>query len=311
MAAATPSRLGQVNAAGAVDAIFLKVFSGEVLTSFHKNNVMLGNTMVRSISSGKSAQFPVTGVASAAYHTVGTELTGSAINHAEKTINIDDLLIADTFISNIDEAMNHYDVRSIYSDEVGKVLAETMDSNIAQVGCLAARASATLTGGNGGSILTAATFNSDSAVLAGGIFDAAQALDEKNVPDADRFAYFAPSEYYLLAQNTTVINQWYGGQGAISEGTVLKVAGIPIVKTNSLPDATVATGPAAYQGLFNTTVGLVLHKSGVGTVKLMDLATESEYDIRRQGTLMLAKYAVGHGILRPECAVELRTAAPA
>jgi hypothetical protein len=40
----------------------------------------------------------------------------------------------------------------------------------------------------------------------------------------------------------------------------------------------------------------------------MDLAAESEYDIRRQGTLMVAKYAVGHGILRPEAAVELAKA---
>jgi hypothetical protein len=33
--------------------------------------------------------------------------------------------------------------------------------------------------------------------------------------------------------------------------------------------------------------GLVCHPSAVGTVKLMDLATEMEYDIRRQGTLWL------------------------
>jgi len=35
---------------------------------------------------------------------------------------------------------------------------------------------------------------------------------------------------------------------------------------------------------------------------------ESEYDIRRQGTLMVAKMALGHGILRPEAAVEIQTA---
>jgi hypothetical protein len=40
-------------------------------------------------------------------------------------------------------------------------------------------------------------------------------------------------------------------------------------------------------------------------VKLMDLSTEMEYSVRHQGTLIVAKYAMGHGILRPECAVEL------
>jgi hypothetical protein len=49
----------------------------------------------------------------------------------------------------------------------------------------------------------------------------------------------------------------------------------------------------------------VVHKSAVATVKLLDLGMEGAYDIRRQGTLMVAKYAVGHGVLRPEGAVEI------
>ena len=60
-----------------------------------------------------------------------------------------------------------------------------------------------------------------------------------------------------------------------------------------------------YDGDFSNTVGIVAHPSAVGTVKLMDLATEAEYQIERQGTLFIAKYAMGHGVLRPECAIEL------
>ena len=47
-------------------------------------------------------------------------------------------------------------------------------------------------------------------------------------------------------------------------------------------------------------------REAIGTVKLLDLATESEYQIERQGTLFVAKYAMGHGVLRSECAVEVR-----
>jgi len=307
MANATPSRLGQANLTGDAKALFLKVWSGEVLTAFHRENVFLNRSMVRSIQSGSSAQFPTTGTITAAYHTPGTELVGTTVAAAERTIVIDDLLVAQAFIARIDEAMNHYDVRSIYSDEAGKVLSETMDSNLAQVGVLAARASATITGGNGGTVLTNAAYGTDSAVLAAGLFTAAQTLDEKNI-GSDRNVFLRPAQYYLLAQNTTVINQWYGGKGAISDGTVLKVAGIEVVKTNALPKTNVNTGVAAYQGNFSTTVGLVMNKAAIGTVKLLDLASESEYDIRRQGTLIVSKYAVGHGILRPECAIELKTA---
>lgn len=307
MANATASRLGQINGAGDVDALFLKVFSGEVLTAFHRDNVFLGKSMVRTISNGKSASFPAIGTITAAYHTPGAELVGTAVNAAERVITIDDLLVAQAFIANIDEAKNHYDVRSVYSDETGAVLAETMDKNLAQVGVLAARATATVTGGNGGSAITAATAGTDSAVLAASLFTAAQTLDEKNVR-GERSVFLRPAQYYLLAQNTTLINQWYGGAGAISDGTILKVAGIEVVKTNALPNTNVITGVAAYQGNFATTVGLVMSKQAIGTVKLMDLATESEYDIRRQGTLIVSKYAVGHGILRGECAVEIKTA---
>ena len=305
MSDANPSRLGSINGASDKKALFLKVFAGEVLATFQQHNVFLDKTTVRTIANGKSAQFPATGIATTGYHTPGTEILGDEINHAERVITIDDLLTSSTFIANIDEAMNHYDVRSTYSNEIGFQLAKKMDENIAQVMALTARESSTIAGQAGGTTLSNADYPSDSAVLASGLFDAQQTLDEKNVPENDRNAFFLPAQYYLLAQNTTVINQWYDGKGSISEGTILKIAGLPIVKTNSIPQTNVTDGPYAYKGYFSNTVGLVAHKGSTGTVKLMDLAAESEYDIRRQGTLMVAKYAVGHVILRPEAAVEL------
>lgn len=55
MANANPSRLGQANSAGATDALFLKVFSGEVMSAFNARTVMADKTRVRNITSGKSA----------------------------------------------------------------------------------------------------------------------------------------------------------------------------------------------------------------------------------------------------------------
>ena len=53
MADAIVSRLGQINGSGAVDALFLKVFAGEVLTSFEKTNVMMGKHQVPTIANGE------------------------------------------------------------------------------------------------------------------------------------------------------------------------------------------------------------------------------------------------------------------
>ena len=59
MSNANPSRIGSIN--GGVDkkALFLKVFSGEVLAAFAEKNVMADKVQVRNITSGKSAQFPL------------------------------------------------------------------------------------------------------------------------------------------------------------------------------------------------------------------------------------------------------------
>lgn len=309
MADATVSRLGQVNLAGDALALFLKVFAGEVITSFNTMNVAAALHMIRSITSGKSAQFPVLGKAAASYHTPGAEIAGGQIAANERTIAIDGLLIAPLFIAQIDEAMNHYDVRSEYSRQAGEALAKVFDQQVLQVLVLAARAAATITGLSGGTALTNAAYTTDGAVLASGIFAAAQTLDEKDVPeDGERYAIFKPAQYSLLAQTTDVINRDWGGAGVYSEGKVLKVSGVSIVKSNNLPTTNIITGPTAYQGNFSTTAGVVFHRSAAGTVKLLDLATEAEYDIRRQGTLIVSKYAVGHGILRPESSVELKTA---
>ena len=75
----SPSRVGQVNSAGDVDALFLKKFSGEILQTFEESNVFKPLHTVRTIESGKSAQFPVTGVASASYHTPGENIADAGI----------------------------------------------------------------------------------------------------------------------------------------------------------------------------------------------------------------------------------------
>ena len=316
MANATVSRIGQINQSGSVDSLFLKVWSGEVLATFQRENKMLGMTSVRTISSGKSAQFPVVGTNSTSYHTPGNEITGTAVNHAEKTINIDDLLISNAFLANIDEAKNHYDVRSIYTSEMGRALANKVDQHLLQLSVLAAQASATISGGNGGTQITDADAKTNAASLITSIFECAQALDEHDVPSEDRYCVVPPSTYYLLVQNDKILNRDFGaeGNGAYVDGTVIKVAGINIVKANTAVTA-FTDQSSSISGTNNTynvdasnVAAVVFHKSAIGTVKLMDLAMESEYDIRRQGSLMVGKMALGSGILRPESASLIKTA---
>lgn len=308
---ATALNIGQVNGAGATDALFLKTFSGEVLTAFETASVTRDKHFVRTISHGRSAAFPATWKVTGGYHTPGAEILGQASNVNERVITIDDLLVSSVFIPNIDEARNHFEYRGAYSRECGVFLGTNWDRNILQVGLLAARASATVSGAFGGTSLTSAgtLYRTSATDLVAGHYAAAQAMDEKDVPEGQRrYSFIRPAQYYLLAQvNDLVDKDFNNNNGDRSKAKVLQVAGIELVKTNNLPNTNVTTGPTAYQGNFALTAACIMTDQAVGTLKLMDMQTEMEYEIRRQGTLVVAKYLMGHGILRPECAVELRT----
>ncbi len=345
----TPTTRG--TAANSDNALFLKVFAGEILTAFNESNIMKDLTKVRSISSGKSASFPVTGTASAKYHKPGESLiTGppgsttaadgylTQIAHNEKQIFIDDLLVASTMIAEIDELRNHYDLRSIYSAELGKALAKECDLNIIKTFIAAARQTAEVPGG-AGSRISGGDLTTTAAMVTA-LFSVAETLDGKDVPSDGRFAVMAPQQYYkLLTGDNVAINKDTAGGGAdAAKGVVMEVAGIRIYKSNHIStvdalgdvDATAAPGvnndpfdqpdnaagaPHGYNGDFSTlsasgkgTGFIAGHGDAVGTVKLLDLATESEYQIERQSTLFAAKYAMGHGVLRPEAAVEVFSA---
>ena len=315
MSNSVPSRIGQALSTGDTQALFLKLFSGEVMTIFENENLTKGRTMTRTITNGKSSQFPVMGRAAAFYHVPGNEILGGSITHNEKLITIDDLLVAPVFLADIDEAMNHYDVRSHYSTEVGRVLAQIWDRQVLQVGVLAARTAVANIPGQGvaGSVITEAVLNDFNSpdLLAAAFYAAAQTFDEKNVPEQDRVCYLKPSAFYRLIQSDKAVSRDFGGAGDRTKGTIHEIAGIEIVKTNNLPNTNITTGVQAgtgskYIGDFTKTEALFMHKSAVGTVQLMDLSTRSDYDARRIGTQILSKLAVGHGVLRPEAAIELK-----
>lgn len=322
MTNAVISQLGVVNAAtpgdyDAANALFLKQFAGEVLAAFDEMNIFMPLHMVRTIMNGKSASFAHTGRADARYHTAGTPIVGNnKIKHNETVIKIDNKLISDVFIDELEEAKNHYDVRAEYTKQVGAALSRAFDQNIAKVGVLAARSTNKIDDLPGGSRIVNATMKTDATVLANSLFSAAQAFDEKDVWEGERFSVFKPAQYYLLVTNKDALNKDWGGKGSYAEGTIPQVAGIDIMKSNNLPSTNIAAATAGeqntYFGDFTTTAGLVMQKSAVGTVKLMDLAVQksgADFEIMYQGTLMVAKYAMGHGVLRPECAVELATGA--
>lgn len=315
----TPSRIGQKgNDTSNKQALFLKVFSGEVLTTYNAATALKDRVRVRKISSGKSAQFPSIGKIAAEYHTPGSVLTGSQVPHNEVVISIEKMLVSSAFIANIDEAMTHYEVRSEYSKQMGQALAQTYDR---QVIALAAK---TCTDGSQGTSVFDSTktagakkvkpdANTDASAtdIEEAIYKGAVHFDECNVPAEDRFVLVTPQVYYdLLTDGSArlIDRDFSGNNGNVAGGSIMQVAGMQVVKSNNLA-LNLAAGstelsdtpiPANEQADNTTLKALCMHKDAMGVVQLMDLASEAEYDIRRQGTLMVSKMAFGTGVLRPE-----------
>lgn len=358
-----PSRPGK-DGTSDTDALFLKLFSGEIITTFETNNVMMPLHRVRTISSGKEAQFPVTGTANALYHTPGESILSAASGtnlfaasasagspttsfnssngisskyvqqfaHREKTIKIDDVLTSSVFVADIDQMKNHYDVRSIYSTEIGRALSYVADRNLIRVVIAGSRRTTDRFGGSsslylGGRVGSAGTLN--AANLTSALFSAAQSMDEKNVPSNDRYAVLLPKAYHaLVSAGSAIIDRDYNpeGNGSMASGSIYSVAGIRLMKSNNIPTTdessaanvhnssgvkndVFGTGGTGYGGIsFATnggTLGVIFQKEAIGTVKLMDLSLETEYFMDRLGHLILAKYAMGHDVLREECCFEL------
>lgn len=340
--------------------LFLRIFGGEVLAAYEKAIEVSPRIMQRTISAGKSVQFPIHGRALARHHVPGQDIldktnkstntyvdasgdgTGagrpiayqasdvpylSNLGAEQKTILINDLMLASVFIDDLEEAKAHYDLRSTYTSELGKALARRAD-NLA-VRALVGAASGTGVGPlRGGQAVYDANMAVQADVAASSIIGAIQKLDEYDVPTDERFCVLPPSMYYLLLRAAGGIgpDQSYAallsrdysmGNGDFAEGRVLMVAGCPVIVTNN--GGFGIDMSTAEDGQYNTElrvnmaniVGVVAHKSAAGMAKLKDLQVESEYMIQNQGNLFVAKMAAGIAPLRTDAAVNLiKTAAP-
>lgn len=315
------SNPGQNLSAGDRDALFMKVFSGEVLTAFARNTVMMSRHQVRTIDHGRSASFAVMGRTRAKYLEPGNSLDDQRkkFEHTEKVIAIDGLLTADCLITDIDDAMNHYDVRVEYSRQLGEALAQSADCAIINELANMAAKDATVkenipdngTGvdkvkGTGKAFEFATGLElSQSAEYGNKIIEgllAARAAFTKNyVPMGDRYCLLTPEGYSALIKALMPDSANYQALFDPNSGKLQTICGFEVIEVPHLLNDGV-DGKHQLNTKFTTAKlqGIVFHRSAVGTVKLKDLAMERARRAEYQADQIIAKYAMGHGGLRPE-----------
>ena len=337
--AVTLSRLGQVKGAAATwgagatgldtdRALMLKLGSAEVMEAFMTATVFKGKTRERNIRGGKSVAFPITGKMTAAYHQPGTELTGTINDPSdlnERVISLDALMVADAAIYNIDELMSFFDVRQIYTKELGRALAVEYDKRVARMIFAAASnsteplAKSTNSGRTGQGLTLGTDYTASGATrqakgdaLVNAIFDARVGFETKDVSIDDMYAVFTPEDYYLISQSSRAINADFGGAGTIADGRTLRVAGIPILSSNHVTQSAYTLVAGDHNGDYAQNLskckGLIFNKEAVGVVSLLSPAlqlTGEEWRVVHQADLMVARQALGMGVLRAESACKI------
>ena len=307
------SNPGQKLSAGERDALFMKVFSGEVLTAFARNTVMMSRHQVRTIDHGKSASFAVMGRTRAKYLAPGNSLDDKRkkFEHSEKVIAIDGLLTADCLITDIDDAMNHYDVRVEYSRQLGEALAQSADCAIINELANMAAKDATVkenipdngTGadkvkGTGKAFEFATGLElSQSAEYGNKIIEgllAARAAFTKNyVPMGDRYCLLTPEGYSALIKALMPDSANYQALFDPNSGKLQTICGFEVIEVPHLLNEGV-DGKHTLNAKYTDAglQGIVFHRSAVGTVKLKDLAMERARRAEYQADQIIAKYAI-------------------
>lgn len=298
-------------------ALFLKVFSGEVLTAFTRASKVMNNHMIKTIDSGKSTSFPVMGRGKAHYLPAGSNLDDlrEAIPHNEVVINIDGLLTSDVLITDIYEAMNHYDVRGEYAKQLGEALAIAADgATVAEIAKLVKANTENITGLGKGivvekTITGGAGINYDTGkAVIDGLLEMKAKWTTQYVPEEERFAYITPEVESAIITSKDAINRDYGAVASIVDGNIDKLCGFKIIAVPHLKaggaDKTGMLGTSPEGHEFPTdyagALAVCAHRTAVATVKLKDLQLEHARRPELQADMIIAKNAVGHGGLRPE-----------
>lgn len=298
-------------------ALFLKVFSGEVLTAFTRASKVMNNHMIKTIDSGKSTSFPVMGRGKAHYLPAGSNLDDlrEAIPHNEVVINIDGLLTSDVLITDIYEAMNHYDVRGEYAKQLGEALAIAADgATVAEIAKLVKKNTENITGLGKGIVVektitggAGINYETGKAVI-DGLLEMKAKWTTQYVPEEERFAYITPEVESAIITSKDAINRDYGAVASIVDGNIDKLCGFKIIAVPHLKaggaDKTGMLGTAPEGHEFPTdyagALAVCAHRTAVATVKLKDLQLEHARRPELQADMIIAKNAVGHGGLRPE-----------
>jgi hypothetical protein len=133
MAYRTSVSAGTTGGAAGTNKLWLPIWSGEVIHAYDHYNMFEGLVTQKTIASGTTAEFPVTGTINlkAAWN-AGEELSGGTATSKTFAIKLDKRPMAAHFeIDNVDQLLTQWEFRAELARQAGLTLANTRDKQIA------------------------------------------------------------------------------------------------------------------------------------------------------------------------------------
>ena len=327
-----------VDGANDMGKLWLPIWSGEVLHAYDEFRMFEPMVTSKSISSGRTIEFPITGTVSlkpawdAGEYLVG----GENSNSSQFTIELDKRPMAAHFeLDNIDLMVTQWEYRQELARQAGQTLANARDKQVAAYIALAA-ASAKIADDPRTGLSLPDVFDVSAAV----IDDAAEALkvlegieefcvdlQENDVPVQGCYCVVTPRLFQQIRRlgvatdqaQATSMQPMFGGvamagglgaaftEGKNSLSDSLVYMGVTILKSNHVPTANYGAteiGEARYnvQGAAANVRGMIFCSEAVASVRKTGLVVDTEDDIRRNTTFTVASMYSGTGILKPELA---------
>lgn len=325
--------------AGSVNDLWLPVYGGEVLAAFDDHIALIDKVRYKTIESGDTLKFPETWKIGSEYHEAGNELLGLQVESHERTITLDDRPLVSHFeLDDVDQMLAHFEVRSEYSHKTGVELAKQLDFKVATLLTLASRDIGS--GGSlpGGGIDGAGTADVDAeyanATQKGAVtfLDGLEAIavqfESNDVPQGEPwYCCVKPAMWWAIRRLgvptsttdlTNGIRPFFGHADvdmqapqsmAMNRTSALNFLNFKIIRSPNTPwGSNVTTGPSKYQGDFTATQAVCWHEDAIAVIQKQGITTETFRDVRRGSDFFKTSIFTGGGTLRPQCAIEMKSA---
>lgn len=239
-------RLG--NDTGEVNPLHIEEYGGEVESRFVKTSFMRTYVKIKPVRGTDTVTNDRIGKTSLQKVTPGVRPDSGTAEFDNISVKVDTIVLARNNVALLDDFQSHYDVRAELGQDHGKEIGiffdeafiiQAIKSALTTVGTAPGDRPAPegFLGGNRVE-LAAAGDELDPDKLQRGLEDVCQAIEEKDVDLHGGVILVRPAQYYALKRNDKLISADYSiGNGNFAQGTVMESNGLPVIKTNRIPQA--------------------------------------------------------------------------